>query len=58
MVRRQISRTCNALAPNGRIQERELGGIQMLLRYSCAALRPLYEKLDILSREHQLIAMD
>jgi uncharacterized protein YllA (UPF0747 family) len=58
MVRRQISRTCNALAPNGRIQERELGGIQMLLRYSCAALRPLYEKLDILSLEHQLIAMD
>ena len=58
MVRRQISRTCNTLAPNGRIQERELGGIQMLLRYSCAALRPLYEKLDILSREHQLIAMD
>lgn len=57
-VRRQISRTCNTLAPNGRIQERELGGIQMLLRYSCAALRPLYEKLDILSREHQLIAMD
>jgi uncharacterized protein YllA (UPF0747 family) len=58
MVRRQISRTCNTLAPNGRIQERELGGIQMLLRYSCAVLRPLYEKLDILSREHQLIAMD
>ena len=58
MVRRQISKTCNSLAPNGRIQERELGGIQMLLRYSCAALRPLYEKLDILSLEHQLIDMD
>ena len=58
MVCRQISRTCNTLAPNGRIQERELGGIQMLLRYSCAALRPLYEKLDILSFEHQLIVMD
>jgi uncharacterized protein YllA (UPF0747 family) len=58
MVRRQISRTCNTLAPNGRVQERELGGIQMLLRYSCAALRPMYQKLDILSREHQLIAMD
>jgi uncharacterized protein YllA (UPF0747 family) len=57
-IRRQMHRVCNSLAPNGRIQEQELAGIQMPLRYSCAALRSLYERLDVLSLEHQLISMD
>lgn len=57
-VGRHIRRACNALAPNGRIQERELAGIYLPLRHSRAALRSLYERLDILSLEHQLIFMD
>jgi uncharacterized protein YllA (UPF0747 family) len=57
-INRRVRRTCNALAPNGRIQERELACIQLPLRYSRAILRSLYEKLDVLSLEHQLIYMD
>jgi uncharacterized protein YllA (UPF0747 family) len=55
---RQIHKLCNSLAPNGHMQERELGGIQIPLRYSCAGLRSLYEKLDFFKFEHQLISMD
>lgn len=55
---RHIRRACNALAPNGRIQERELAGIYLPLRYSRAILRSVYEKLSILSLEHQLIYLD
>jgi uncharacterized protein YllA (UPF0747 family) len=58
VMRRQIHKLCNSLAPNRRMQERELGGIQIPLRYSRAGLRSLYEKLDILNLEHQLISMD
>jgi uncharacterized protein YllA (UPF0747 family) len=58
MMRRQIHRLCNSVAPNRRTQERELGGIQIPLRYSRAGLRSLYEKLDIVNFEHQLISMD
>jgi uncharacterized protein YllA (UPF0747 family) len=57
-VRRQVRRVCNFLAPNRRAQERELAGIQIPLRYSHTGLRSLYEKLDILKFEHQLIPMD
>jgi uncharacterized protein YllA (UPF0747 family) len=57
-ISRRIHRACNLLAPNGRIQERELAGIQLPLQYSRVGLRSLYEKLDILSLEHQLISMD
>jgi uncharacterized protein YllA (UPF0747 family) len=55
---RHLRRVCNVLAPNGRLQERELAGIQWPLRYSGAVLRWLYEHLDIESFEHQLIFMD
>ncbi len=55
---RQIHRICNFLAPNGRIQEREIAAIQIPLRYSRAGMRYLYQKLDILQLEHQLIPMD
>ena len=57
-MNRHIRRVCNLLAPNGRTQERELAGIQLPLRYSRAVIRSLYEKLDILNTEHQLISMD
>jgi uncharacterized protein YllA (UPF0747 family) len=55
---RKIHRTCNWLAPNGRLQETELGGIQLPLRYAGAGLRLLYEKLDVRNFEHQIIDMD
>jgi len=55
---RQIQKACNLLAPYGQTQERELAGIQIPLNYSHAGLRFLYEKMDILKFEHQLIWMD
>ncbi len=55
---RRIHRLCNLLAPNGRLQEWELAGIQVPLSYSRTGLRSLYDKLDIRSFEHQLIWMD
>jgi hypothetical protein len=58
VMRRQIHMLCNFLAPNRRLQENEIGGIQIPLRYSGAGLRLLCEKLDILKPEHQLISMD
>ena len=57
-VRHQIHKACNFLAPNQGIQEMELAGIQIPLRYSRSGLRSLYEKLDVMEFEHQLIAMD
>jgi len=58
VIRRQIHMLCNSLAPNRHSQERELGGIQVPLRYSRAGIQHLYEKLDIFALEHQLISMD
>jgi uncharacterized protein YllA (UPF0747 family) len=55
---RQIHKACNFLAPNGKLQERELAGIQLPLRYSRSILRSLYEKLDILDSDHQIIFME
>ncbi len=55
---RHIRQACNFLAPNRRLQERELAAIQIPLRYTIEAIRRLYEKLDILSFQHQLIWMD
>jgi uncharacterized protein YllA (UPF0747 family) len=55
---RQIHKACNCLAPGGKLQERELAGIQMPLRYSRSVLPSLYEKLDILNLEHQIVLMD
>ena len=57
-IRRQIRTVCNLLAPDGGIQEREIGGIYLPLRYSPAVLRSLYDKMDIMNFEHQLITMD
>jgi len=57
-VHRQIHKACNLLAPNGRLQERELAGIQIPLRYSRAGLRFLYRELDIGYIGHQLVSMD
>jgi uncharacterized protein YllA (UPF0747 family) len=55
---RQIHKACNFLAPGRKLQERQLAAIQMPLRYSRSVLRSLYEKLDILSSEHQIIFLD
>ncbi len=57
-VNRQMHKACNLLAPNRRLQERELAGILIPLRYSRAGLRSLYEKLDISKIGHQIISMD
>ena len=57
-ARRQIHKACNFLAPNGKLQESELAAIQLPLRYSRSILRSLYEKLDILNSEHQIISVD
>ena len=57
-VSRQIHRVCSLLAPNRRLQENELAGVQIPLRYSRAGLRLLYEKLNVMMNEHQLISMD
>jgi uncharacterized protein YllA (UPF0747 family) len=55
---RRIRRACNLMAPNRKLQERELAGIHIPLTYSLAGLRELYEKMDIMNFEHQLIWMD
>jgi uncharacterized protein YllA (UPF0747 family) len=55
---RRIHRACNLLAPDGRIQESGLSGLQFLLRHSRSVLQLLYERLDVLRFEHQLISMD
>jgi hypothetical protein len=54
----RIRKACNLMAPNRKLQERELAGIHIPLTYSLAGLRELYEKLDIMNFEHQLIWMD
>jgi uncharacterized protein YllA (UPF0747 family) len=55
---RQVHRACNLLAPNRRLQERELAGAYFPLRYSGAVIRAFYERLDGMAIEHQLIEMD
>jgi len=55
---RQTRKARNFLAPEGCTQEQGLAGIQFLLRYSMPVLQLLYDKLDILKFEHQLIPMD
>jgi uncharacterized protein YllA (UPF0747 family) len=55
---RRVHRACNLLAPDGRTQESGLSGIQFLLRHSRSVLQLLYERLDVLKFEHQLISMD
>jgi uncharacterized protein YllA (UPF0747 family) len=55
---RQIRKACNLLAPGQEVQERKLAGVQIPLSYSRDGLRRLYEKLEILTFEHQLIWMD
>jgi uncharacterized protein YllA (UPF0747 family) len=55
---RKVHRACNFLAPNRHLQETELAGIQIPLRYGRAGLRALYEKLDIRNLEHQIIELE
>jgi uncharacterized protein YllA (UPF0747 family) len=55
---RRIRRACNLLAPEGQAQENGLSGILFLLRHSRSLLRLLYDKLDVLRFEHQLLSVD
>lgn len=55
VMRRQIHRACSLLAPDGVRQEDGLAGISFPLRYSRPILSFLYENLDIMKFEHQLI---
>jgi uncharacterized protein YllA (UPF0747 family) len=55
---RRIRRACNLLAPEGQAQEKGLSGILFLLRHSRSMLRLLYDKLDVLRFEHQLLFVD
>ncbi len=57
-ARRQVRRACNFLAPAGQPQERELAGVYFLLRFSRAALRRIYERLDGTASGCQPISMD
>ncbi len=57
-MERHIHRVCNTLAPNRRMQERSLAGVQWPLRYSRNVLRSLYDRLEVLRPQHQLILMD
>lgn len=58
VMERQIHRVCCFLAPDGAKQECGLTGIYLPLRYSRTILSFLYESLDIMKFEHQLIYMD
>jgi uncharacterized protein YllA (UPF0747 family) len=55
---RRIHSACTLLAPGGRIQEREIGSIQIPLRYSISGLSTLYEQMELMTFEHQLIWME
>jgi uncharacterized protein YllA (UPF0747 family) len=57
-IHRQIRKARNSLAPDGRLQERGLSAIHFMLRYSTSVIQLLYDKLDIMKLEHQLISMD
>ncbi len=54
-ARRQIERACDALTPCSDLQERRLGALHFIVRYSSEILRTLYEKLDVCQHKHQLI---
>lgn len=55
---RRIRKACNFLAPNRNLQERELAGIQLPLKYSSAVYRLVYDELDVFGLEHKLIYLD
>jgi hypothetical protein len=58
VVSRQVRRTCNLMAPKGRIQESELSGIYFLLRYTQSVLQSVSNRLNASTFQHQLILMD
>ncbi|MBN2320170.1 MAG: bacillithiol biosynthesis BshC [Acidobacteria bacterium] len=58
VMQRQIRRACGFLAPDGKRQEEGLAGVAFVLRYSRSILSFLYENLDIMRFEHQLIDLE
>jgi uncharacterized protein YllA (UPF0747 family) len=55
---RQLERACNSLAPESQPQERKLGALHFLLRYSCAIIPRIYDKITVWSHDHQIIDVD
>ncbi len=55
---RHVERLCNTLAPNGQLQEEQLGALHFLLRYSRDFVEVLYDRLEIWKLEHQTIFLD
>ncbi len=58
VMSRQVERACDSLAPEGCLQEFKRPGIHFILLYSPAMIRNLFEKLDVLTLEHQLISLE
>ncbi len=52
---RQVRFLCGELAPWGRLQEKEIAGIQFVARHSNRLLQVLYENVDVWKFEHQLV---
>ena len=58
VMQRRIQRASGFLVPDGIRQEEGLAGISFPLRYSRSILSLLYENLDIMRFEHQLIDLE
>jgi uncharacterized protein YllA (UPF0747 family) len=57
-AKRQISRICNTVAPDGELQERQIGMVSFICRHSLSLPQMLETKLDLWKLDHQLIEMD
>jgi len=58
VMRTQILRLCNSVAPMGGLQERTLGLVHFVARYSTSCLRFLYSKLEPGFWEHQMVGIE
>lgn len=58
VMRRRIQRTCGFLAPDGLRQEDGLHGISFPLLHSRAIFSFLYDNLDIMKFEHQILCLE
>ncbi len=55
ILRRQVGRLLDTLAPGGRLQEEAIWGLYFVRQYSPAVVDRLLEELEVLRFEHQLI---
>jgi uncharacterized protein YllA (UPF0747 family) len=58
VMQRRVRRACGFLAPDGMRQEDGLNGVSFPLRHSGTIFTFLYENLDIMKFEHQLVYLD